>query len=106
MSDETPYRRPLERRAFVADTLASIGLTIGQPDKLPSIREAEIAAMIGPRLPEWWNYRHEMIWTGSLYVSAYLADKMGMGAGRFEPEVPAMPPVDDDLAGYDEMRRE
>jgi len=106
MSDETPYRRPLERRAFVADTLASIGLTIGQPDKLPSMREAELAAMIGPRLPDWWSYRHEMMWTGSLYVSAYLADKMGSRVRAFEPEVPAMPPIDDDLAGYDEMRRE
>ena len=61
MSDETIYKRPLERRSFVADMLASIGLTIGQPDKLPSIREAERAAMIKLRLPEWWNYRHEMI---------------------------------------------
>ena len=96
MSNDDIYRRPRDRQAFVADVLATIGLTLQDPTtRLPTIREAEAAAFIGPRLPHWWREREGWVYVGDYPMSRDLYEKLG---GRlldgFEPEVAAMPPID------------
>ena len=48
------YRRPRDRRAFVDEELKRAGLSLTDPAaKLPSAKDIELAAFIGPPVPAW-----------------------------------------------------
>lgn len=105
------YRRPRDRRAFVDEELKRAGLSLtGPATKLPSAKDLELAAFIGPPVPAWWHERENWVYHGvAVPMSRHLYEMLGGGreVGKFEPEVPAMPDAfDGELASYDMMRRE